>query len=45
MNSLGVLYMRGDGVARHVTVARQWYERAAAPGNPEAKQNLKEMRR
>jgi TPR repeat protein len=41
MNGLGVLYYDGDGVARDRKVARQWYEKAAALGNPQAKQNLK----
>jgi TPR repeat protein len=38
-------YMQGDGVSRNVTVARQWYEKAAALGNLEAKQNLREIRK
>jgi uncharacterized caspase-like protein len=45
MNGLGVLYSAGHGVRRDVNVARQWFEKAAALGNPEAKQNLRGMRR
>jgi TPR repeat protein len=30
---------------RNAGVAHQWFEKAAALGNPEAKQNLREMRR
>jgi tetratricopeptide (TPR) repeat protein len=45
MNNLGVIYNEGDGVPRDVRVARQWFEKAAALGNPEAKQNLRGMRR
>jgi hypothetical protein len=45
MNGLGVIYNEGDGVRRDVKVARQWFEKAAALGNPEAKQNLRGMRR
>jgi Caspase domain/Sel1 repeat len=45
MNGLGVLYSAGHGVRRDVNVARQWFERAAALGNPEAKQNLRGMRK
>jgi TPR repeat protein len=41
MNGLGVLYYDGNGVPRDRKVARQWYEKAAALGNPQAKQNLK----
>ena len=40
MNDLGVMYMQGSGVRRDVKTAREWYEKAAALGNPEAKQNL-----
>jgi TPR repeat protein len=45
MNGLGAIYKDGDGVPRDPKVARQWFEKAAALGNPEAKQNLREMRR
>jgi tetratricopeptide (TPR) repeat protein len=45
MNGLGIIYDEGDGVRRDVKVARQWFEKAAALGNPDAKQNLRGMRR
>jgi hypothetical protein len=45
MNGLGAIYNDGDGVRRDVKVARQWFEKAAALGNPEAKQNLRGMRK
>jgi len=45
MNGLGAIYNDGNGVPRDVKVARQWFEEAAALGDPEAKQNLREMRR
>jgi TPR repeat protein len=45
MNELGVMYVEGDGVPRDLGIARQWYEKAAALGSPEAKQNLRGMRR
>ena len=45
MNGMGAIYNEGDGVPRNVKVARQWFEKAAALGNPEAKQNLREMGR
>ena len=45
MNSLGAIYNEGDGVPCNVKVARQWFEKAAALDNPEAKLNLREMRR
>jgi TPR repeat protein len=35
----------GDGVRRDLKVARQWFEKAAALGDLEARQNLREMRR
>jgi TPR repeat protein len=45
MNGMGVIYNEGDGVRRDDRTARQWFEKAAALGNPEAKQNLRGMRR
>ena len=45
MNDLGALYNEGDGVPRDTRTARQWFEKAAALGNPEAKQNLRGMRK
>ena len=45
MNDLGILYSEGDGVPRDARTARQWFEKAAALGNPEAKQNLRGMRK
>ena len=42
MNSLGVLYWNGNGVMpRNRVLGRQYFEKAAALGNREAKQNLK----
>jgi TPR repeat protein len=43
MNELGVMYVEGDGVPKSLKIARQWYEKAAALGLPQAKQNLKGM--
>ena len=45
MNGMGAIYNEGDGVRRDLKVARQWFEKAAALGDPEARQNLREMRR
>jgi TPR repeat protein len=44
-NGLGAMYNEGDGVGRNVRLARQWFEKAAALGNSDAKQNLKGMPR
>ena len=41
MNSIGVLYYNGNGVPRNTKLGRQWFEKAAALGNREAKLNLK----
>jgi TPR repeat protein len=41
MNSLGVMYWNGNGAPRNHVLARQYFEKAAALGNPQAKQNLK----
>jgi Caspase domain/Sel1 repeat len=45
MNDLGILYNEGDGLPRDTRLARQWFEKAAALGNPEARQNLRGMRK
>ena len=45
MNGMGAIYNEGDGVRRDLKVAREWFEKAAALGNPEAKRNLQEMRK
>jgi uncharacterized caspase-like protein len=45
INGLGVLYSNGYGVARDNRKALQLFEKAAALGNPEAKENLRGMRR
>jgi len=45
INGLGVLYSNGYGVARDNRKALQLFEKAAALGNPEARQNLRGMRR
>ena len=41
MTSLGVMYWAGNGVPRNRVLARQYFAKAAALGNREAKQNLK----
>jgi hypothetical protein len=40
MNKLGELYSYAQGVARDYTLARNWYQRAAATGSTEAMCNL-----
>jgi TPR repeat protein len=45
MNGMGAICNEGDGVPRNLSLAREWFEKAAALGDPEAKQNLREMRR
>jgi TPR repeat protein len=41
MNNMGNLYHGGHAVPRNDKVAREWFEKAAALGVPEAKQNLR----
>lgn len=43
MNNLGNLCFYGYGVPRDRKLAKHWYEKSAALGVPEAKQNLKGM--
>jgi len=45
MNNMGTLYSDAHGVPRNTKIARDWFEKAAALGVPEAKQNLKGMGR
>jgi len=40
---LGLLYAKGFGVPRDLTVAQQWYETAAAKGNTQAEFSLGQM--
>jgi len=40
-----VVLTHGSLAGRDVRVARQWFEKAAALGDPEAKRNLRVMRR
>ena len=41
MNSIGAIYSEGDGVRRDLRSPREWFEKAAALGDPEARQNLR----
>ena len=43
MNNLGTLSNDGRGVSRNIKLAKAWFEKAAALGVSEAKQNLKGM--
>jgi len=45
MNNMGTLYSDGRGVPRNTRTAREWFEKAAALGVVEAKENLKGMGR
>jgi TPR repeat protein len=38
--SLGVLFLRGEGVPADLAIARRWFENAAAQGHAEARLNL-----
>jgi TPR repeat protein len=42
-NSLGVMYLRGQGAKQDNGEAMKWFRRAAALGSPEAQFNLAEM--
>ena len=45
MNSLGNLYVRGQGVAQDFQQARQWLEKAVAAGEPHANELLRTLPR
>lgn len=40
MNNLGYMYDFGQGVPQNYQKAKQWYEEAAALGNPGAMRNV-----
>jgi uncharacterized protein len=40
---LGVLYANGRGVTQDYATAREWYEKAAAKGDPDAKRRLEQL--
>ena len=42
-NSLGVVYVRGQGVAKDYAQARAWLQKAADQGDADAISNLKEL--
>jgi len=39
-NNLGAMYFTGEGVARDEKKAIEWFEKAAAQGNEDARANL-----
>ena len=43
MRNLGLLYESGQGVAQDYAKAREWYEKAAANGNPDAEARLESL--
>ena len=40
MNNLGVIYDKGQGVAKDYGKAREWYQRAAEAGDTNAMDNM-----
>jgi TPR repeat protein len=42
-NNLATMYEEGPGVARDMAEALAWCRKAAAPGNEDAKENLKRL--
>jgi TPR repeat protein len=43
-NNLGVMYYSGEGVPRDPGKAKEWFSKAAAQGNEDAKANLEAMK-
>jgi TPR repeat protein len=43
MFKLGVIYQNGQGVALDYAKAREWYEKAAAKDNADAKTRLQQL--
>ena len=40
----GVMYYTGEGVPKDIAKAREWFRKAAAQGNADAKANLEGMK-
>ncbi len=42
-NTLGLMYLKGEGVKKNVRLAKKWFAKAAALGHPSAQQNLEAL--
>ncbi|HEW97348.1 MAG: hypothetical protein DRR16_01895 [Candidatus Parabeggiatoa sp. nov. 3] len=42
-NTLGLMYLKGEGVKKDVRLAKKWFAKAAALGHPSAQQNLEAL--
>jgi len=39
-NTIGIMYLKGEGVKRNLSIAKNWFKKAAALGHAEAQHNL-----
>ena len=44
-NTLGLMYLKGEGVKKNVTLAKKWFKRAAALGHTQAQNYLETLLR
>jgi len=42
-NTLGLMYLKGEGVKKNVGLAKKWFAKVAALGHPSAQQNLEAL--
>ncbi len=42
-NTLGVMYLKGEGVKKNLTLAKKWFKKAATLGHVQAQENLQAL--
>jgi len=43
-NTLGLMYLKGEGVKKNLNLAKKWFKKAATLGHAQAQQNLQTLR-
>jgi TPR repeat protein len=44
MTNIGLMYFKGRGVPKDIAKGKDWFEKAAAAGDPRGKQALEELK-
>ncbi|MDM8562818.1 tetratricopeptide repeat protein [Candidatus Marithioploca araucensis] len=42
-NTLGLMYLKGEGVKKNLNIAKKWFKKAATLGHAQARQNLRAL--
>jgi len=42
-NTLGLMYLKGEGAKKNLNLAKKWFKKAAALGHAQAQQNLQAL--